>query len=196
MRKFLLDGGTHLGQGLKQIMRQHQVDDTWHIHTWEANPYTWAKYQEKNTTNHIHSYNQALSDHTGTITVNIETAETKYQKGLAPIGQGTSILDLDRWQAGPHIGTFQEQCTVPCIDFAEWIRFNCDAADFIVCKLDIEGAEYQVLDSMNRLGVLSWIDYLYVEWHAAMINDQELLTQEQVLRSAIQAHGIALTEWH
>jgi FkbM family methyltransferase len=196
MRKFLLDGGTHLGQGLKQIMRQHQVDAAWQIHTWEANPYTWAKYQEKNTATNIHSYNQALSDHNGMITVNIETAETKYQKGLAPIGQGTSILDLDRWQAGPHIGTFQEQRTIPCIDFAEWIQTNCSPEDFIVCKLDIEGAEYQVLDQMNQAGVLAWIDHLYVEWHAAMINDVELMQQEKILRGVIQSHNIELVEWH
>jgi FkbM family methyltransferase len=196
MRKFLLDGGTHLGQGLKQIMRQHAVDNLWNIHTWEANPYTWAKYQEKNTASNIHSYNQALSDHDGTITVNIETAESKYQKGLAPIGQGTSILDLDRWQAGPHIGVFNEQCVVPCINFAAWIQTNCAPEDFIVCKLDIEGAEYQVLNQMNQLGVLSWIDHLYVEWHATMINDQELLEQEHKLREDIKSLGIALVEWH
>lgn len=196
MRKFLLDGGTHLGQGLKQIMRRHEVDNTWQIHTWEANPYTWSKYQEKNTASNIHSYNQALSDHNGTITLNIETAETKYQKGPAPIGQGTSILDLDRWQAGPHIGTFQEQCQVPCINFAEWIQTNCAPDDFIVCKLDIEGAEYQVLDQMNQTGVLCWIDHLYVEWHAAMINDAELMQQEKILRGIIQSHNIDLVEWH
>lgn len=196
MRKFLLDGGTHLGQGLKQIMRQHSVDDSWQIHTWEANPYTWSKYQEKNSSGLINSYNQALSDHYGMITVNIETAETKYQKGLAPIGQGTSILDLERWQAGPHIGTFQEKCAVPCIDFAGWIETHCTKEDFIVCKLDIEGAEYQVLDKMNKTGVLGWIDHLYVEWHARMINDAELLAQEQRLRAIIQTLDINLVEWH
>ena len=196
MRKFLLDGGTHLGQGLKQIMRQHQADESWHIHTWEANPYTWNKYQEKNTASNIHSYNQALSDHSGMITVNIETAETKYQKGLAPIGQGTSILDLDRWQAGPHVGTFQEQVTVQCIDFADWIQANCAPEDFIVCKLDIEGAEYQVLGRMRQTGVLSWIDHLYVEWHAAMINDADFLKQEQILRQLITNSDTQLIEWH
>ena len=196
MRKFLLDGGTHLGQGLRQIMRSHAVDDTWLVHTWEANPYTHAKYTAKNKLNWINSYNQALSDHSGDITLNIETAETKYQKGLAPIGQGSSILELDRWQAGPHIGTFKEQCTVPCIDFAHWIKNNCNAEDFIVCKLDIEGAEYQVLEHMHELGVLNWINYLYVEWHATMINDAELLQKEQQLRSIIQSYDINLVEWH
>ena len=196
MRKFLLDGGTHLGQGLKQIIRAHAVDDTWQVHTWEANPYTHAKYTAKNNLSWINSYNQALSDHDGTITLNIETAETKYQKGAAPIGQGSSILELDRWQSGPHIGVFQEQKTVPCVDFAKWIKNNCAADDFIVCKLDIEGAEYQVLEHMHTAGVLDWIDHLYVEWHASMINDAELLQKEQVLRSIIQSCNITLVEWH
>jgi len=196
MRKFLLDGGTHLGQGLKQIMRKHQADSSWQIHTWEANPYTYTRFMQKNTQNFVQSHNQALSDHDGHITLNVETAETKYQKGPAPIGQGSSILDLKRWQSGPHIGVFEEQVTVPCVDFANWIKNNCKSNDLIVCKLDIEGAEYSVLDRMIELDVLHWIDYLYVEWHASMINDQELMQKEQVLRTMIQSLDIKLVEWH
>lgn len=196
MRKFLLDGGTHLGQGLKKIMKRHGVDATWQVHTWEANPHTWQRYQAQRHEKHIHSYNQALSDHSGTITLNVETAQTKYESGLAPIGQGSSILNLEQWQTGPHIGVFQEQAQVPCIDFAQWIQHNCDPQDFIVCKLDIEGAEYQVLNNMLATGVLSWVDHLYVEWHAAMIGNQQLLAQEAQLRQAIQGLNISLTEWH
>lgn len=196
MRKFLLDGGTHLGQGLRQIIKKHAVDNTWQVHTWEANPHTWHRYRNKNQLTWIHSYNQALSDHSGTITLNVETAQTKYESGPAPIGQGSSVLSLDQWQAGPHIGVFEEQVQVPCIDFAQWIKNNCLEQDYIVCKLDIEGAEYQVLSRMLELGVMSWIDCLYVEWHAQMINSAELAAQEHILRQAIQGLNIELIEWH
>ena len=128
--------------------------------------------------------------------LNVETALTKYEQGMVPIGQGSSILDLKDWKAGPHIGVFQEQLQIPCIDFAQWIKDHCDQQDHIVCKLDIEGAEYQVLSRMLDLDVMSWIDCLYVEWHAQMINNAQLLAQEIDLRKAINSLGITLVEWH
>lgn len=196
MRKFLLDGGTHLGQGLKQIMKKHAVDSTWQVHTWEANTHTWNRYRGRNPPEFIHSHNQALSDHEGMIMLNVETALTKHEQGMVPIGQGSSILDLEDWKAGPHIGVFQEQLQITCIDFAQWIKDHCDQQDYIVCKLDIEGAEYQVLSRMLDLGVMSWIDCLYVEWHAQMINNTELLEQEVDLKKAINCLGVKLVEWY
>jgi FkbM family methyltransferase len=196
-QKFILDGGTHLGQGLREIMKIHPTDDSWEIHTWEANPYTYKEYTSKHKISKVNSYNQALSDHKGIIKLNIETAAGKYSKGqIAPIGQGSSVLELSKWKAGPHIGVFDECVRVPCIDFAYWIKKNCSKDDFIVLKLDIEGAEYQVLSHMIEEDVLDWIDELYIEWHARMINDQDLLDQEAKIRSKILESDIKLFEWH
>lgn len=53
---------------------------------------------------------------------------------------------------------------VECIDFSEFIKsFNDDI--YLVIKLDIEGAEYEVLESLINTGMINKINELYVEFH-------------------------------
>jgi len=55
--------------------------------------------------------------------------------------------------------------TVECIDFSHWLRENCTLRDRIVLKMDIEGAEYAVLEKMMDDGTIKMIDRLLIEWH-------------------------------
>lgn len=52
-----------------------------------------------------------------------------------------------------------------CFDLSKWIKSSFDKNDFIVLKLDIEGAEYEVLDHLINTDVISYINVLCVEWH-------------------------------
>ncbi len=56
---------------------------------------------------------------------------------------------------------------VDSIDFSSWIKktFNKET-DFIILKMDIEGAEYDVLEKMINDGSLGYISFLFIEWHA------------------------------
>jgi len=40
MRKVFIDGGTNLCQGLSQIMKIHNMDESWIIYSFEVNPNT------------------------------------------------------------------------------------------------------------------------------------------------------------
>ncbi len=54
--------------------------------------------------------------------------------------------------------------TVKTLDFSEFLfTFNQD--DYIVVKLDIEGAEYEVVESILNTGAIEMIDELFIEWH-------------------------------
>jgi len=55
--------------------------------------------------------------------------------------------------------------SVPCIDFGKWIKNNFNIGDFIVLKMDIEGGEFDVLQSMINDGSINFIDIAYVEFH-------------------------------
>lgn len=55
---------------------------------------------------------------------------------------------------------------IPCIDFSKWVENNFDKSDFIILKMDIEGAEYEVLNKMLDDGSIDYIDDLYIEWHS------------------------------
>lgn len=55
---------------------------------------------------------------------------------------------------------------VECVDLNQWMRTNIVQFDHVILKLDIEGAEYKVLDYLLRKNeAILFIDELYVEWH-------------------------------
>lgn len=53
---------------------------------------------------------------------------------------------------------------VECFDLAAFLRSL--AADELVVKLDVEGAEYPLLRELHRTGVDERITLLLVEWHS------------------------------
>jgi FkbM family methyltransferase len=54
---------------------------------------------------------------------------------------------------------------LPCMDIGRFITANFTPADYLVLKLDIEGAEYDVLERLTELNLLGWLNELYVEYH-------------------------------
>jgi FkbM family methyltransferase len=55
--------------------------------------------------------------------------------------------------------------TVPCINFSKWVMDNFSKDDFIILKMDIEGAEYEVLNQMIATGAIKYVDKAFVEFH-------------------------------
>jgi len=54
---------------------------------------------------------------------------------------------------------------VDCIDFSRWLEENASSRDDVKCKMDIEGAEYAVLDCLLTKGTIKHIKELTVEFH-------------------------------
>jgi FkbM family methyltransferase len=59
--------------------------------------------------------------------------------------------------------------SVECLDFSQWVVENFDKDQLIVCKMNIEGAEYQVLPKMLRDNSIDYINYLFCSWHQSKI---------------------------
>lgn len=56
-----------------------------------------------------------------------------------------------------------KKIVVPCFDFSEWFRRL--RGDFVLLKMDIEGAELPVLTKMIKDGTDDIADITMVEWH-------------------------------
>ena len=54
---------------------------------------------------------------------------------------------------------------LPCIDLARFITETFRPEDYLILKLDIEGAEYDVLERLTETRAIEWLDELYVEFH-------------------------------
>lgn len=185
-----IDCGTHFGQGLRHFINKFEIDHTWSVHTFEANPTTYQiylkEYHKKN--NYVKHYNFALSNFDGTINLNIETPPNN-----GDTGQGTSIVSLNYWN--PHEGkireNFKNSCEVSCLSLSNFIKNNFNQNDKIIIKMDIEGAEYDVLEEMIKDKTIDWVDYIAIEWHSRFfINKEEILDREKKILDQIDKNKI------
>jgi FkbM family methyltransferase len=56
---------------------------------------------------------------------------------------------------------------VECLDFCKWLEQFKN--DYIILKLNIEGAEFDLLDKMIETGAIRKMNKLFVEWHDAKV---------------------------
>ena len=83
---------------------------------------------------------------------------------------------------------------VKCLDFSRWLLQNFNCTDHIVVKMDIEGAEYAVLEKMVVDGSIDYVNELFVEFHWLM-NDTITHERHNALVQALKART-QLREWH
>ena len=55
---------------------------------------------------------------------------------------------------------------------ASWLAASFTEADFVVVKMDVEGAEYPILEKLAGLGKLGLIDVLSIEAHSFGYTDK------------------------
>lgn len=55
--------------------------------------------------------------------------------------------------------------TVDCIDFSKFLKNNIREDDNLIVKMNIEGAEYKVLEKCCKDGTISLIKKLFIQWH-------------------------------
>lgn len=55
--------------------------------------------------------------------------------------------------------------SLPCLDFSAYLKKNFTRRDYLVVKMDIEGAEYAVLEKLIEDRTIRLIKELYVEYH-------------------------------
>lgn len=70
-------------------------------------------------------------------------------------GQGNNRSAID----------YQSPVQVEGFDFSRWLAENFGPEDYVIVKMDIEGAEYKVLEKVIADGNLALIDELIVEFH-------------------------------
>lgn len=58
---------------------------------------------------------------------------------------------------------------VPCLDFAEFLRPMIEAGDEVSVKMNVEGAEYPLIEHLHAAGLIPGVFRWYMCWHAHKI---------------------------
>jgi|10_taG_2_1085330.scaffolds.fasta_scaffold01603_8 FkbM family methyltransferase len=153
-RNIFIDCGGHNGQSIRKFKETEQYKEAdWEIYSFEPNFSLIKDYADKHPEYNIK--NEAVWTESGEKEFYIDEKD----------GDGSSLLIEKTSRDGTVENNLAHPLTVKAIDFSSWMLDNFRKEDQIIVKMDIEGAEYAVLQKMIKDGSLEYVNKLYVEWH-------------------------------
>jgi FkbM family methyltransferase len=166
---FFIDCGAWNGYSVEIFRKKYDRRCRYFIFSFEVNPFFTENFPHFDK---HQLFKQAVWIYDGDVNFYIDSS--KKRAGSTIIKEKTSgILDE------------KNPIKVKCIDLSKWIIANFNPDDKIILKLDIEGAEYQVLNKMIRDGSIDYIDQLFIEWHWNKIGVSQKEHSDLVKRIAI-----------
>lgn len=189
-----IDCGTHLFEGFKEIVKLHGIDSSWRCFAFEADQSSFMDAQDTYASLvgsglNISFFNKAVWTHDGVVKIN----------SCSNDNLGSNILaDPPTWDTEwNHDFVYRQgDDTVESIDFSKFLRSNVSPNDFLVIKMDIEGAEFAVLESMISTETYQLVDVLYCEFHERFFIDTRQysrLREEYV--SSLTKNGVSINQW-
>jgi FkbM family methyltransferase len=179
VKNIILDCGSNLGQGYEKFREILNLNDTYvRVYMFEPNVNCYDILCEKySDNNEIQIYNKAIWDKKEERILNVErTGPWKESEGRqGEIGGSSNILQEDfikpRYIKDEYMSEWPPKYkqTASCIDLSKCIKDNFDITDNIHLKLDIEGAEFRVLEKLIKDDTISYLNTLAIEWHDEMI---------------------------
>lgn len=193
MKKVFLDCGTHLCEGLNHFIGNGLLNDSFEIHTFEANPACDIESRVKALPLPIKCHNVAVWIKNGYVEFNQEnhkkSGSNSPNDGVSDIdGWGSSVKETGFVHAG-----YETSVRVKSIDFNKFLdKFPEDA--MIYCKMDIEGSEFFVLRHLLETGNISKIHTLFVEFHPTNIDGESTQTVSELVKQVL-SKGVVVNMW-
>ncbi len=149
MKKIFVDLGANKGQSVDWFLEKYPNAKEFEIHMFEPNKILW----------------EGLKDYKGILHKEVAWIHDGFVAFYyADLTAGSTLIEGKR-TGGVH---YEKPESLPCIDFGKWIRQFED--DYVMVKMNIEGAEYGLLGQMIRDGSISYINELYVQYHHGKID--------------------------
>ena len=173
-KKIFIDCGANIGQSITLFNRLYEDSKDYKIYSFEGNPglinvinKTHKKLIDEGK---LEVFNKAVWKRDGEIKFYISHGDT--------LGSSTN---KNKWNVKE-----TNYIIVESINLSKWIKENFNKNDFIVLKMDIEGAEYEVVPHMLKTGVISYINEFYIEGHYHKILPKEKQVKLKKLNEEIK----------
>ena len=175
MRKIFIDAGAFDGDTVNWF-NKHYAGDEYEIFAFEANP--------------------ALAHHFDDLNVNFLQKAVWIEDGTIDFfigGDPTGSTLCETKDSG--MVDYSKPVNVECVNISKWIKDNFEKEDYIIFKMDIEGAEFEVIPHMIDDGSLEYIDELWVEFHPNKIRKYTTDDKNHLLQR-IKENDLILKDWH
>jgi len=195
-RKVFLDCGGNAAESVELFRATYPEGDSFEIFSFEIDPVL-APYFA-GLEGHRLFCPAAVSDREGQVTAWLQgpwTPKDKLQDGKEMHWGGGTLFpfksevdSMDGGQRGLAVRT-----NVTSINLARWIQKSFSVDDYVILKIDIEGSEFNVLQSLLSSGAYAKIDKWYGEIHEwAPVANQK---QWKSLYRDMNGKGISLLKW-
>ncbi|XP_078700041.1 uncharacterized protein LOC144926878 [Branchiostoma floridae x Branchiostoma belcheri] len=152
-RKILLDCGANVASTVQLFRETYPGGHDFIIHSFEIDerlaPF-FAPYP-----NHVLHSPTGVSNKDGNMTAYLESAWSPDKGRVSNRDMqwgGGTLFAWDSEKADTETGGRRKlslRPTVPTVDLSRWIKENTEVEDYVIFKLDVEGAEYDIL-TLNR----------------------------------------------
>ncbi len=194
MKTIFLDCGTNKGQGFDSLSSKYELPEDTEVYMFEPNLKCFEIIKEKYPNYNL--LNKAVwnADEIKLLNVEFCPIEKDY------VGGATNILTNNfkkpKYIKKEHMKQWppDKSQETECIDLSNFIQTNFKMDDYIYLKLDIEGAEYEVLDKTIIDGTLPYIDTIIVEWHERIRKTTKHSNRYYI--KAFKQHNINYLEWY
>jgi FkbM family methyltransferase len=165
MRNIFIDCGANLGQGYERLNQKHNLTD-YDIIMFDIIPAACSFLKEKYPSFTIINKGVWWCDEIRNI--QIEGANID---NVSNVGHESNILEDKHKRSSSGLHHQWDTIKLECIDFAKFLQtFDSDSNIFL--KLDVEGAEYDIVDHLINTKTLQLIKKLNIEWHPQFRNDE------------------------
>lgn len=183
MKKIILDCGSHLGESVKKFRGMFPKDDC-EFHMFEPNTYLYNTFNSNPEFDSCKKYNKAISNKNEIVklwgcTKNINSVGSTLEKSKA---------DWDQIEESDFI-------EIESIDLSDFIVKNFSKDDYIILKLDIEGAEYDTLDKLFETGAIYYVNEFYCEFHSQWLSP-EFSQRESNIRKKLEEINLKTDYWN
>lgn len=92
------------------------------------------------------------------------------------------------WDNSPHV-------EVKCFHFSKWLSQKFNQNDEVIVKMDVEGAEFPILEQMIKEGTITIPKILLVEFHDNKVKEYTTEYKNELIEK-IKAAGGNIKLWH
>lgn len=177
--KIFIDCGAHCGESILEAKRRFGNDIK--IYSFEANT----------------NLAEALINHfKNDSNVKVENKAVWTKDSFIEFYLSTSWSDGSSVYKEKNSGGVSENVLlkVPCIDLSSFIN-SFDKDDYIILKLDVEGAEYEILSKMIDDETIKRVNELHGEFHPNKINKPEIKILDEKVSNYLKENNIKFNIW-
>lgn len=164
--RIMIDAGYYVGKALDYYAPL--MDETWKVYAFEPNPYLNVDETSKHFPFRVEWIKKA-----------VWTEDGEIDFALGGRDDASHIKEIRP--------TTDKTIKVPCINFSKFVSELPETT--IVCSMDIEGAEFPVLEKMLNDGTAKRLSLLDIEFHHRILDGKDEQSASK-LRIALEGEGV------